>query len=220
MNQLAVSESYYSKNPESTLRLGDVIQGFVSSVAAIKDPCFNQKHTDYKIEVSQPEYCVVVSPCCSIGEGVVSLAVLQQLRKSFSANPYFLEDWTRLNRPGNVKDHIPPEKFNELGDVKKQELLERGKEFPFSDLFVFPGNDLLREYILDSRREIRTKAYMIDFKKIFTVKCDAIKSPEESILGTKILQLSVFGRTELRDKIAHYFARIPEEDKALMAQNR
>ena len=216
MNRLMGSDIYYTNKPDDCLRLGDVVQGFVSSIASIKDPCFNRTHPEYKIEVAQPENCVVMSPCCSIGEGVVSLASLQPLRKSFAANPYFVEDLTRLNRPGRPFDHIPPSKFSSFDSIKQQEILERGIEFPFSDLFVFPGNDFFKEYDLDPKQNIRSKAYMIDFRKIYSVKCDAVKNPEQSILGTKILQLSETGRKELREKIANYFARVPDEDKAIL----
>lgn len=42
-----------------------------------------------------------------------------------------------------------------------------------------------------------------------------IKTPEDAPLESKCLQLSIQARSELRDKIAYYYARIPKEDKIL-----
>ena len=42
---------------------------------------------------------------------------------------------------------------------------------------------------------------------------DKIISEENSPLDSKCLQLSIQTRSELRDKIAYYYARIPREDR-------
>ena len=53
---------------------------------------------------------------------------------------------------------------------------------------------------------------MINFKNIYKLSYEQSKHLKK----LKILQLSVQVRSELRGKIAHYFARIPEEDKILL----
>ena len=53
------------------------------------------------------------------------------------------------------------------------------------------------------------------------MKCTMIKRPEElkpedaPIIESKVLQLSIQARSELRDKITYYYSRIPEEDVIL-----
>ena len=63
---------------------------------------------------------------------------------------------------------------------------------------------------------IETKYYMIDFKNIHKLNCDKINSPEDAPLQSKCLQLSVQTRSELREKISNYYARIPKEDLILI----
>jgi hypothetical protein len=53
---------------------------------------------------------------------------------------------------------------------------------------------------------------MIDFKNSYKINCNKIKSPKDAPLNKKILQLSITSRSELREKIAYYYGRIPEED--------
>jgi hypothetical protein len=47
---------------------------------------------------------------------------------------------------------------------------------------------------------------MIDFKNIYHVNCDKVSPPEKAtdakVLGSKILQLTIRTRNELRDKMA------------------
>jgi hypothetical protein len=53
---------------------------------------------------------------------------------------------------------------------------------------------------------------MIDFRRMHKVECDRIANAKQAPLDTKILQLSVDTRAELREKLAAYFWRVPAED--------
>ena len=65
-------------------------------------------------------------------------------------------------------------------------------------------------------KNIETNYYMADFRNTYKLYCDKIKSSEKAPLESKCLQLSVQARSELRDKISYYYARIPKEDKILL----
>jgi len=54
---------------------------------------------------------------------------------------------------------------------------------------------------------------MLDFRRIYRVECEKVANPKQAPLETKILELSVVTRGELRDKLADYFGRIPDEDR-------
>jgi hypothetical protein len=60
---------------------------------------------------------------------------------------------------------------------------------------------------------IETNYYMIDFRNTSKLNCERIINPKDAPLESKCLQLSIQARSELRDKIAYYYARIPKEDK-------
>ena len=55
---------------------------------------------------------------------------------------------------------------------------------------------------------------MIDFRNTYKINCDKIKAPDNVPHETKILQLSITVRNELRDKLISYYGRIPAEDLA------
>jgi len=70
---------------EAILRFGDVIQGFPICFSVIDKP---SHESDFHITVSAPSYAVVLSPCCSIKDKVLSLAPLKQLENKIFVNPY------------------------------------------------------------------------------------------------------------------------------------
>jgi hypothetical protein len=58
--------------------------------------------------------------------------------------------------------------------------------------------------------------WMIDFKSIVRVECNAIERGKPPPTGMKFLQLSIRAREGLRQKLALYFARVPEEDQGVL----
>ena len=58
---------------------------------------------------------------------------------------------------------------------------------------------------------------MIDFKNIYHVNCDKIFPPEKAIdakvFRSKVLQLAIRTRNEMRDKMAFYYGYPPIEDR-------
>jgi hypothetical protein len=58
---------FYAKDGDESLRFGDVVKGFVLSSSDIPSPADQEADGEYGIKVVSPLYCVVMSPCCSIG---------------------------------------------------------------------------------------------------------------------------------------------------------
>jgi hypothetical protein len=54
---------------------------------------------------------------------------------------------------------------------------------------------------------------MINFRDIYKLRCDRINTPEDAPLDSKVLELSIEIRSELREKVAAYYGRPPKEDK-------
>ena len=53
---------------------------------------------------------------------------------------------------------------------------------------------------------------MIDFRQAFKVSCDKVIAPKNCPYEIKCLQLTIDTRNELREKIAEYFLRKPDEE--------
>lgn len=54
--------------------------------------------------------------------------------------------------------------------------------------------------------------YLVDLKAIFRVECDFMNRPPKVPSGTKLIELSIRLRTELREKLAHFFSRPAKDD--------
>ncbi len=209
---------FYQKEIDEALRFGDVLRGYISVTPNIEEPVldrFKEKHK-VNIDLYLPSFAVVISPCCSIGDKVISLTPLIQLRPAFFDNPYFSQDLTRINRKMKPQQAVAPEVWDRFPDEEKRKRLEAGDTYALLELFVYEENDSFPQYTLHRRQgDIKTNYYMIDFRNIYKLNCKKIVTPQNSPLESKYLQLSIQTRSELRDKIAFYYARVPEEDKIL-----
>lgn len=205
---------FYEKCPDQALRFGDILKGFVLASANIVKP---DSLENYKINVSLPKHCVVLSPCCSIGERVITLSPLIQVRASFFDNPYFSEDLTRINRKMKPEESVAPDIWKTLPAEEKQKRLAEGIGYALYEIFIYQKHDLFTPYCLDNKRKgkIETNYYMVDFRYTCKLNCEKIISPKDAPLESKCLQLSIEARSELRQKIAHYYSREPIEDRIL-----
>jgi hypothetical protein len=143
------------------------------------------------------------------------LSPLKPILRKWLGNPYFVEDLTRINRPMTAQQTLSPEEWARLSEPEKQERLDFSKPaFALVEYFVYEQHPLLLAYDHNWKRESRRIGhYMIDFRKLHKVDCPKIKSATECPMDAKVLQLSIDTRTQLRDKIAYYFGRTPEEDQ-------
>lgn len=202
---------FYQENMDKAYRFGDVLRGFILSSPNVSNPFLNQEKSeiDYRIDVSLPKFCVILSPCCSIGNGVISLTPLIQLKKNFFKNPYFNEDMTRINREMEPQQTVAPELWSTLGVEEQMKRMAAGKAFALVEHFIYDKYVLFPSYNLG---DTETGYYMIDFRTTYNVNCKAISSAKQAPLDAKILQLSVQTRSELRTKISYFYGRIPKED--------
>ncbi|KAF5415420.1 MAG: hypothetical protein C5S48_05780 [Candidatus Methanogaster sp.] len=210
---------FYAEKTDNYLRFGDVIGGYILPNTTIKEPIlsFKSESHNYTIDV-ELSYSVVLTPCCSIGESTISLTPLIKVRSNFFKNPYFAEDLTRINRKMEPQQAYSPVEWGKFSLEAQQRHLEEEINYALLNLFIYEENEIFKKYTLRGRE---ITYYMINFRDIYTMKCAMIKRPEElkpedaPIIESKVLQLSIQARSELRDKIVFYYSRIPEEDEIL-----
>lgn len=213
---------FYQTNIDPVLRFGDVLKGFITTTPFIDDPLLKSIGNDYKIEVSLPKFSVIISPCCSIGPKLVSLTPLMEIRSSFFDNTYFAEDFTRINRKMKPEFALPSKVWESFSFNEKNIRNAIGLDYVFLYLFIYEKSDSLHPPYEIHRRgdNIKTSYYMIDFRYTYCINCDKIGNPGEQIkrnvLNSKILQLTIETRKELRDKLSNYFGRTPKEDEIEM----
>lgn len=196
---------------DNNLRLGDIIDGFSYFMPEFED--FVNKKTDFKIEVKVIQYFAVLTPCCSIEDKVIILVPLKKLDANLLKNPYYEEDFTRINRPFSPKFSIPPDIWKDrLTDEKRNEILQQEPTYQFMEKFVFGEHEKLDQYTLSFKntKSISTKYYWVDFKDAFTISCNKIQRGNSY---EKLLQLKINKRHELREKLAWFYSRIPIEDE-------
>jgi len=208
---------FYDDNPQSVLRFGDVVRGFLLTHCHTYSPSSREKPDAFQIEVTHPDLAVVLTPCCTIAQRSGNMLILSPLLQikpdCYFDNSYLKEDFTRINREMSIEQAIGPEKWGKLpADEQSRRLADsHGKRYTIVNLFVYDSHDLLPEYELKYKsKKALVNYYMIDFRNI----CRAQTISDTNPSSTKLLQLSVQARKELREKLAHYFGRKPEEDVA------
>jgi hypothetical protein len=208
---------FYSDTMDQKFRFGDVIKGFATTTPIIDNPPLDASRLSFQIEVTQSGFYVVLSPCCSINENVVVLCPLIELRSTFFKNSYLEEDMTRINKPMRPEQAIPPNLWEQFSEQERQKRLAVGMNYAFVELFVYAKHQLFPEYVLSIRRDQKrtTQEYMVDFRQSFIVRCAKITNNSTPFENVKELQLSIDARGDLRNKLAAYFSRVPEEDKVM-----
>ncbi|MDD4053060.1 MAG: hypothetical protein PHR28_14335 [candidate division Zixibacteria bacterium] len=201
---------FYEDSIERTIRFGDIIKGLIIATPNIEGP---DNYKQYNIGVEIPENCVILSPCCSIGDETVLISPLLQVRNSFFGNAFLAEDLTRINRKMTAEQAVPPQQWAKLTPEEKERRAQEGLTYAFVEVFVYDQNELFKKYTVHRRDgNITTASYMIDFRNIHKLDCAMIKSPTDAPIEAKCLQLSIETRSQLREKLAAFYGRIPKED--------
>jgi len=204
---------FYINKPTDDLRLGDVVTGFPVATPAAHDTEANKRTATWSIRAVRPSFLVVMTPCCSIEDKSLLLAPLSQIRASFLRNPWWQEDLTRLNRKMPFENSIPPEHLKNLSDTERTERAAAGDQYAIGECFVYAPNSILEPYTLHTKPPSGNIAhYMVDFKSIFRIECDFVIRPAKAPAGTKMLELTIRTRTDMREKLAHFFSRPAKED--------
>jgi len=229
---------FYTKSPEKILRLGDVLQGYFSTTPDIKNPIVGSSINDYKIDVNLPEFCAVLDNCCHIGDRTILLSPLISITAHFWDPPFLANDILQINSKGNPKDMTHPREWNEkLTDKMKREYINSDPVYGYKRYFIYNDLPEFSPYIVKQdyfytegineetnlpmweqttkHIEFETKRYMVDFKKSFRVNCNDLNksSLKPNILDSKIAQLTIETRNQLREKLGFFFGEVPSEDQ-------
>lgn len=201
-----LSKDYFDPN----LRLGDIIDGFSYIIPIFED--FVNKTSTFNLKVKPIKHFVVLTPCCSIENKLITLVPLKEIETKLIQVPYYAEDFTRINKPHAPYLGIPPDKWEHLNEDQRNEILNKEIQYQYTEKYVYSECEFFSEYQLKYKKlaAVATKAYWIDFKDAFTINSDKI---DRNVTYAKVLQLTIKGRHELRQKIADFYARIPDEDK-------
>ncbi|QEE15624.2 hypothetical protein DSAG12_01450 [Promethearchaeum syntrophicum] len=210
---MMIIEDFYEEQMERNLRLGDIVKGIAHTHPIINTPFLSiQENSNFKLEISNSEFLVILTPCCSIGPQFFSLAPLFEIHSTIFNNPYFYEDLTRINRLVAPKNAITKANYLSLTNEEKAKYDRASPTYSFKNFFIFKGNPFFKSYI---RNKSNIYDYMIDFTRVFYVESKNLKGNgkiKKNFEKIKILQLSVDIRHQLRLKLSHYYGRVPDED--------
>jgi len=207
---------FYEDNMEEVLRFGDVVRGYILTKPEMENPIFRVNDKLYNIDVNLAPFSVVLTPCCSIGLQHITLTPLIPVKseRNLFRNPFFAEDMTRLNYEVEPKQSMPPIQWEHLSPQEKDIKLEEGNAYAYLHYFVYEKHEIFPSYTFNvNGTDIETNQYMIDFRRTYTVKCKSIISSDNAPLDSKVLELTLPIRNDLRAKLSYYYGRIPIEDE-------
>jgi len=204
---------FYMDGPYERLRFGDILKDFLTISITINDPVPELQKAKAKFEISADHY-VLMSPCCSIEDNIIMLCPLIPIKPVYLKNPYFADDMTRINKKVPPEKRLPPDKWEKLSEENRQSMENKGPDFANVEVFIFPYHPSLPANDLEYKKQpYPDMPYMIDFRRIFSVKCDKIDREQKKIpVEAKVLELTPNARKCLRDKISFFFYRTAEED--------
>ena len=210
---------FYDRNPSGILRLGDIVQGFPLTATGFNPAPDGSRPEDFRVEVRQPPFAAVLSPCCSIGSSTVLLSPLLRIQRSWFANDYFVGDFTNLNRPMTPEQAVSRDNWEKLTVEERQKRLDLsspGGSYVFLEMFVYAPHDILPVYPVKWKLEEKQVGhYTVDFRKTYKVECSQISYPQSEgspVARMKRLQLSIESRGQLRDKLSYYYGHPAPED--------
>ncbi|MCR3907147.1 MAG: hypothetical protein NUK62_09005 [Tenericutes bacterium] len=229
---------FYTNSPENVLRLGDVLQGYISITPEIKSPLMDVSENEYVIDVNLPQFSVVLDNCCHIGKSTILLSPLTKITAHFWDPPFLANDILQINNRSMPRKITHPQEWNDkISDDDKREYLNADPVFGYKSVFIYEELDEFSPYTIKrdfeyyeasdvithlpkyvpirKHFEFQTKRYMVDFKKCFRVNCNDItkENLKESIIDSKLAQLTKERRNELREKLGLFFGEIPTEDQ-------
>ena len=192
---------FYESLTENNLRFGDVVKGFVSLIPKLNKPFGNMS-----IEIQNPQFSVVLDPCCEIGKGTILLSPLEEISPQLLDIPILSADLTGkdlilLNKEQQSKDYFYPTEWNALSEESKKDLLGDKPEFVWKTFFVYEGNQYFPPYTIKRKKkyqkvidsatglpkyeetsELAAFSFshrMINFKAIYRVNCEDITSSQK-----------------------------------------
>jgi len=193
------------------LRFGDIIEGF-----QLFKPCYQStlsNKLDLSLSVESIAWFSILTPCCSIEKNIISICPLRYISPRYFDNPYLVEDLTNINRIMLPQNSLAPEIWETLPPEEIDKRIGAGPSYFFINYFIYAEDIRLSKYTLthpSSKEKIETGFYAIDFKEAFPVSSTDFTRGKPY---PKILELSKRSREELRNKVAFFYGRPPEEDR-------
>lgn len=189
---------FYQGSIDTNLRFGDVVKGYVSLIPKLTKPFGNMS-----IEIQNPQFSVVLDPCCEIGKGTILLSPLEEISPQLLDIPILSADATGkdlllLNTEQQAKDYFYPTIWNELSVENKEESLTDKPEYVWKSFFIYEGNSIFPQYTIKRKKKYRQvieqstqlpryeevaeaavfsiSHRMINFKAIYRVNCEDVTS--------------------------------------------
>jgi hypothetical protein len=216
MLPMSQKTDFYEDNIDAVLRFGDVLEGYALANSVLSKPFTLLRKEDekrYSLDVRLPKYCVVLTPCCNIEAGRIVLTPLIQLKGDMIKNDRLEGKYLDLNAEIEPYRALSDRRWNKLDEGERAAIKAKKKSYTYHENFVYFENRHFDEYKLAGRF---LRYYMIDFTKLFYIKCELIKRDAKNepleIVRSKVLQLTKNSRALLRMKLATYYYRVPEED--------
>ena len=213
-----MSGQFYIEARSEALRLGDVLTGLLTATPNLPKPN-NGTIENYKIEVNGQKYWANLTPCCSTGENTLMLCALVPVLRSWLDNPLWAENLLMINDLMGPEESVPPDKWKGFSPDEQVKRIQVGRAYALIDYFIYDAHQILNEYPIKVRgTTYQVRNYAIDFRKIQAVKVSGVQGGTSYPSNIKVLELAPQARNSLRNKIAEFFARVPEEDRPFLPE--
>jgi hypothetical protein len=203
------SHFYENKNVDQNLRFGDIIIG--GQFLTMSNDKLPMDSKSYQINIDHSDFYCVLTPCCSIEKKLIVVSPLEHIQQSYYSNSFLADDLSRINGIIAPENSIPTKAWENMRPEEKQRMMASGPAYMLIDKFIFPPDDALGEYEVNSKNlgKFNTGYFQISFKNTLSIRSAAF---DRNKSYPKILQMSIPSRTSLREKIGYFYSRIPEED--------
>jgi hypothetical protein len=143
---------FYRDGLGKELRFGDIVRGFILTNTVLSKTHWDKPNPPYDINVSIPQFSVIMTPCCSIEDKTIAVTPLINVRISFFDNPYFADDLTRINRIMTPQQSVSPQIWSRFSAEEQQSRINEGNTFSHDNLFIYDKHEILPEYLLSKKR--------------------------------------------------------------------
>jgi len=201
---------FYVEGLGPHLRRGDVVVGFPVSTPSLESEDAVGRAADWKIIAQQPKHLVVLTPCCSIEDKSILLAPLTKINEpKLLSVPWLVEDFTRINQMLPLHQALAPDHYARLPMAERAAREAKGPAYPFTQLFCYAPHPLLAPY---QSRGLNISHWQVNFTDMFKLQWKHINRNAAVPPGTKVLELTIEARDNLRMKLAYFFNRRADED--------
>ena len=210
---------FYADGFSENYRMGDIVSGYSEIIPTYsKNKLSNE--LSLSISIIPSDWFVILTPCCSIENGIINIAPLKGIDTRFLSSEQLIENFLLINQPIPKRSAIGDIAFSKLSIEEQFEIDNAPVEYAYIDKFVYDETTHLQEYKVTRKRgkddvvTIMTGKYMISFKDAAKIQCDIFER-NKAIYG-KVAELTPLTRQCLRDKMSYYYSRTPLEDQQFL----